>query len=519
MHSNWTRLCYFGRNLLRTRPRVSLFAARYFTSSQERRDFRDLVRHLEEFSQTSSRKINQKKLKQLLLDCLRDNEESHFLNVIRILTCTPALRLGAEDIMVSSQTLLKVLSDYSSKTEDEIVNLIRKEGDVGLVAEKLWKPSETGTHVSLQRLIENLSVLSEISGENSRKAKEAQLLQIFKSASNKEELKYIVRLLEKSLRIGVSTKSVELCLNEIATENEQFSGTIRKAEENILGYSSNTRSIKDGKSFLGLPIPPMLCRAACEVEEIPKLLQKFSPEILVEEKFDGERTQIHFQRGKPLLMFSRNFERQEHRFLNLSKLIENSMKAYSCILDAEIVGFDSSTGQLRTFSELMSRARKPEQDQSPSLSVNDENVALYIFDIIELNGSILISQSLAKRKDLLLNCVNESARVKVIRGTALRMDETEFTVKVSQLLSDSLNKGLEGLIIKSLDDQKTYYDTKGRTQWIKLKGTSKMRVLPDTFDLTPIAAYWGKGKRKGLFGAFLMAALDPATGNLEALCE
>lgn len=41
------------------------------------------------------------------------------------------------------------------------------------------------------------------------------------------------------------------------------------------------------------------------------------------------------------------------------------------------------------------------------------------------------------------------------------------------------------------------------TDWQKYK--SKMGMIGDTLDLVPIGAFYGRGKRKGLFGAYLMA--------------
>lgn len=39
--------------------------------------------------------------------------------------------------------------------------------------------------------------------------------------------------------------------------------------------------------------------------------------------------------------------------------------------------------------------------------------------------------------------------------------------------------------------------------------------IPDTLDLVPIGAYYGKGKRKGLFGSYLMASYNSTTSQFE----
>lgn len=43
--------------------------------------------------------------------------------------------------------------------------------------------------------------------------------------------------------------------------------------------------------------------------------------------------------------------------------------------------------------------------------------------------------------------------------------------------------------------------------------------MSDTIDLIPIAGFWGKGKRKGVFGAYLMAAYSSKTDSFEAVVK
>lgn len=43
--------------------------------------------------------------------------------------------------------------------------------------------------------------------------------------------------------------------------------------------------------------------------------------------------------------------------------------------------------------------------------------------------------------------------------------------------------------------------------------------MSDTLDLVPIGAFFGKGSRAGVFGAYLMAAYNQKSGVFESACK
>jgi len=63
--------------------------------------------------------------------------------------------------------------------------------------------------------------------------------------------------------------------------------------------------------------------------------------------------------------------------------------------------------------------------------------------------------------------------------------------------------------VKSLDERASSYEPGKRSlKWLKLK-RDYVDGLSDSFDLAPIAAYAGEGRRAGVYGAFLLAARVP----------
>jgi DNA ligase-1 len=208
--------------------------------------------------------------------------------------------------------------------------------------------------------------------------------------------------------------------------------------------------------------------------------------------------QAHRTADGRLELFTRGLERIGHQFPDLVELLEAGLGPREAILEGEAVAFDAAAGELRPFQDVMFRRRK----HGISEAVRDAPVGLFCFDLLYADGQDLTRLPYPQRRARLAEAITLSDRL----TTAV---EVSTAAALDAAFEQAIADGCEGLLCKSVSPEAGYRAGARGWQWIKLKRDYRTE-LSDTVDLVVVGAFAGRGRRRGVYGALLLAAYDPA---------
>ncbi|KAL4924461.1 DNA ligase (ATP) CDC9 [Aspergillus undulatus] len=496
-----------------------------------------------------------------------------FLPTVQLMINKLAADYAGIELGIGESLIMKAIGESTGRSLAVIKADQREIGDLGLVAAKsrsnqptMFKPKA----LTVRGVHEGLLGIAKVQGHGSQDKKISGIkkllsaadaatagkgskgVDIAKNKGGPSEAKYIVRFLEGKLRLGLAEKTVLVALaqavvaHESALKGEKAPSAEKMAEgETILktvyselpAYEVIIPAILEhGLSGLhehcklqpGIPIKPMLAKPTKSITEV---LDRFEgKEFTCEYKYDGERAQIHYVApeekkhypGAELTLqkeeaglasiFSRNSEDLSKKYPDvLAKLntwIKPGIKSF--VLDCETVAWDVETKKVLPFQQLMTRKRKDVNAEDVKVKV-----CIFAFDLLFLNGEPTVKKSLRERRDLL----HESFQVTEGEFQFAQYGDTNDLDQIQNLLDDSVRASCEGLMVKMLDTEESGYEPSKRSRnWLKVK-KDYLAGVGDSLDLVVLGAYYGRGKRTSVYGAFLLAAYNPNTQTYETICN
>ncbi|KAJ4418170.1 ATP-dependent DNA ligase Cdc17 [Gnomoniopsis sp. IMI 355080] len=474
------------------------------------------------------------------------------------------------ELGIGESLIMKAIGETTGRSLQVIKNDQKEIGDLGLVAVKsrstqptMFKPKP----LTVQGVHKGLMGIATLTGNGAQGRKVDAIkkllsaadangtgkVDITKDKGGPSEAKYLVRFLEGKLRLGLAEKSVLVSLAQAmicheaeqkgkvpsTTEMEQAEATLKTVYSELPSYDAIIPAMLESgilklrqacKLRPGVPLKPMLAKPTKAITEV---LDRFEGQkFTCEYKYDGERAQIHYVAKDSdqtlsaatagaskavgddgvASIFSRNSEDLSKKYPDILAKLHTWVKedTKSFVLDCETVAWDVVEKKVLPFQQLMTRKKKDVKVEDVKVKV-----CVFAFDLLYLNGEAVVEKPLRERRELLHKAFHPTEGEFAF---ATYMDGQELD-EIQSFLDESVKASCEGLMVKMLDGTESGYEPSKRSRnWLKIK-KDYLSGVGDSLDLVVLGAYYGKGKRTSVYGAFLLACYNPSTDSYETVCN
>jgi len=371
--------------------------------------------------------------------------------------------------------------------------------DVG--GRTIWKMDLTANQstlvvrpVTLIDVYETFDRIAKATGPGSRQRKEA-LVETLVGRLGASDAEYLMRIIFGEMRIG----AVEgVTLEAIAAASNIQLDDVRRAYMLLgdlgrvakLSLTEGSAAVRAVGVELFVPIRPMLAEMARDPEEV---FREHGGTTALEYKYDGARIQLHGKHGL-VRIFSRRLTDVTDSLPDIVRLANDAIasRAGEFLVEGEVVAVGEG-GKPFPFQDLMRRFRRVHDVKMMTARIP---LKLYLFDVIYLNGKMLIDAPNEERWTILQNLV----------GSDLLANRTvsSSVEDAKKLMQQAILAGHEGIMAKDLKSSYTP-GVRGK-KWFKIKPV-------ETLDLVIVAADWGSGRRKGWLSNFHLAVRDDQPGE------
>ncbi len=267
----------------------------------------------------------------------------------------------------------------------------------------------------------------------------------------------------------------------------------------------------------GVPLRAMLGERSSSIGSI---LERMGGETALEYKYDGLRVQAHIwneEENRSIVLFSRQLEDLTDQFPDVVDYINDRFQGEDGIVEGECVPVEPNTGRLLPFQLISQRRGRKHSLQE---KVKEIPVSLIVFDCLYSNGNDMTNEPYLVRREALKGLFKDlGENIEPEKGVSLsKMKIVKDPVIGETFFNMSLEDGCEGIMAKSISGSSVYQAGSRGWHWIKYKKDYRSE-LSDTLDLVVIGAFHGSGRRKGRYGALLMASYDPKEGIYRSVCK
>ncbi|CAD7930817.1 unnamed protein product [Amoebophrya sp. A25] len=496
-------------------------------------------------------------------------------------------KVGADyeglEVGVGDSLVFKAVSTSFSSSQSAIQDLITRSeaqdiGEAALILKMKTRQIMTPARLTIAKVFTEIrDKIAKAEGKNSQKQK-TETMQKLIAATQRDEVKYLVRSFQAKLRVGINNATILVALahaivfadcSDSRTGGPEFgsdlelearlqametavkraycecpnyeriinaltsppqpapdatSGEAGGAPGAALGvpttssfthnYITPERLNKMCKITPGIPLKPMLAKPSKGIHEVLERLA--NTKFTAEYKYDGERAQVHVYKTKSGKIEYRVYSRNsENMTPKYPDVIEIVKKNLGDGVTSLIV--DAEVVAYEPATKTIQPFQKLSTRSKKNVKIEDikVQVCLFVFDLIFLNGKPWTGKTLRERRDKLQSALKHSeGTLHFAEGKDMELVEED----IQNYLNEAVGGSCEGLMLKTLDDNATYEPSKRSLNWLKLK-KDYMQGMGDSVDVVPIGAWFGTGKRTGTFGSYLLACYNPDTDEFQTLCK
>ncbi|XP_045789619.1 DNA ligase 4 isoform X2 [Trifolium pratense] len=381
-------------------------------------------------------------------------------------------------------------------------------GNFALVAAEVLQLRQ-GTASGGLTIKELNDLLDQLSSSENR-AEKTLVLSTLIQKTNAQEMKWIIMIILKDLKLGFSEKSI---FHEFHPDAEDLFNVTCDLKLVCEKLRDRNQRHKRQDIEIGKAVRPQLAKRVANAAQAWKKLH--GKEVVAECKFDGDRIQIH-KNGTEIHFFSRNFIDHSEYAHGMSEIIIQNILVDRCILDGEMLVWDTSLNRFAEFGSNQEIA-KAARDGLES----NRQLCYVAFDILYFGDTSVIHQTLKERHEILRKVVKPlKGRFEILipngginshpsSGEPCWSFIAHNADEVERFFKETIENRDEGIVVKDLSSKWEPSDRSGK--WLKLK-PDYVQAGSD-LDVLIIGGYYGSGRRGGEVAQFLVGLAERPSPN------
>jgi ATP-dependent DNA ligase len=413
----------------------------------------------------------------ILAEYFRGLSDKDLERAVHFLCCGPRVE-GGRTLSVGWATLREAVMGATG-WDEEIYHLCMTEtGDAGEAAGLLIADHTRGEAMTLARAEELYAELARARQTAARVRTLRECLTTYRPGA----VKYFVKIIGASLRIGLQTKMIE---EAVAAATETTLNEVRAANNRLgdlaaVAVAARHQELAAIEAKLFHPMDFMLAKPLDAAADIA------DPENwVVEDKYDGIRSQIHFADGR-VLIYTRGMDEVTHAFPEIEAAMAKA--AGSAVVDGEVLAWRD--GRALPFTVLQQRIARKRVTHDMLAAIP---VAFMAYDILLRDGAMLVDRPIEERRAILEEALGGQPDPILISPQF----SAATAADIDHLFEDARLRGDEGLVLKR---RASVYEPGRRSgAW------SKMKRPYATLDVVVTAAERGHGKRATVLSDYTFA--------------